>query len=1079
MKTPSSSANWADSIVLFLIAAFMINACATCFAQEAENEKRLLKNTRQLIFEGKRSGEGYFSSDGKSMVFQSERDPANPFFQIYLLDFEFGDVTSISPGDGKTTCAWVHPNKELVLFSSTHDDPQAKSKQRAEIEFRESGQTRRYSWDYDENYEMYSFDPSTKKYQRLTNVVGYDAEGSYSPDGKLIAFASNRNAYSEEMSDEDKELFELDPAYMMEIYIMNADGTGLKQLTDVKGYDGGPFFSPDGKRICWRRFAPNGATAEVMTMNIDGSDQKQITRFNKMSWAPYYHPSGKYLIFTTNEHGFANFELYLADTDGKSTPVRVTNTKGFDGLASFSPDGTKLTWTTNRNEKKQSQIFLADWDHELALKLLGIDQAISEEEATAGSLGNQTASQTSTGFNAEDVGRHVDFLCRRELGGRMTGSIGEKQATAYVAAYMDSLGIVPDGDDGTWFQSFDFPAGAELGKTNQLEFAGNKYKTGTDWTPITFSGSGTFDAAQVVFAGYGIDAPESDDQPAYNSYEGIDVAGKWVLMFRYLPDEVEAKRRNFLADHSQLRKKTMVARDKGAAGIIVVSGPKSNVKNQLVPLSSDFSSAGTSTGAISITDSVAEKWLSAAGKDLTELQTQLDTGKLITGFALSSEIKVAVDVVQNRGTGRNVVGRLVAADTPSAEAILIGAHIDHLGKGTSGSLAKSDEKGQIHVGADDNASGVAALLEVAEFLAAMKRQGKLNMKRDIVFAGWSGEELGLFGSKHYVKKTIGDRSKTSPLVAYSGDPHDLNALGKYYENFISQFDASDFIEADFQLLQSNIGDMKIVVKLLSSAAANQNGRNDETIENYSGIIERAEALTAETKKKNSVEPNKAGQGKPVVACLNMDMVGRMDDKVALQGLGSSNDWNRIIEKSNAVVGLPVEPVDDTKLPTDASSFYQAGIPILSAFTGSHNDYHTPRDTPEKLNYPDAARIARLMGLIARQLVISDEVPDYVRTVEKESKRVASAGRRARLGTVPNYTEKVAGVLLDDVEPGGPADQAGLKGGDIIIKLAGKKIENIYDYQYAIDVLKVGNESGVSIIRDEKRIDLKIVPGSRD
>ena len=130
-----------------IFATFFATTCLGAWqTEEPNNEARLLKKSRQLIFEGKRSGEGYFSSDGKQMVFQSERDPSNPFFQIYLLDFEFGDVTPVSPGHGKTTCAWVHPTKSnQVLFSSTHNDPEAKSKQRAEIEFRESGQTRRYS----------------------------------------------------------------------------------------------------------------------------------------------------------------------------------------------------------------------------------------------------------------------------------------------------------------------------------------------------------------------------------------------------------------------------------------------------------------------------------------------------------------------------------------------------------------------------------------------------------------------------------------------------------------------------------------------------------------------------------------------------------------------------------------------------------------------------------------------------------------------------------------------------------------------------------------------------------------------
>ena len=114
------------------------------------------------------------------------------------------------------------------------------------------------------------------------------------------------------MSERQQKLFELDPANMMEIYIMNADGSNVRQLTESPGYDGGPFFSPDGKKICWRRFSENGLRAEIMTMNVDGSQQRTITDMKKMSWAPFYHPSGEYLIFNTNKHGFKNFELYLS-----------------------------------------------------------------------------------------------------------------------------------------------------------------------------------------------------------------------------------------------------------------------------------------------------------------------------------------------------------------------------------------------------------------------------------------------------------------------------------------------------------------------------------------------------------------------------------------------------------------------------------------------------------------------------------------------------------------------------------------------------------------------------------------------
>ena len=323
-----------------------------------ENEKHFLSRVRQLTFEGKRAGEGYFNANGKELVFQSERIVANPFFQIYLMDLTTGDTNRISPGYGKTTCAWIHPVEQKVLFSSTHDDPDAKKKQKAELDLRASGKQRRYSWDYDPFFEIYVHNRKTGLNQNITKAKGYDAEGSYSPDGKLIAFASNRRAYNGSMTAAEKKTFDIDPATMIDIYLMNADGSNVKRLTTSKGYDGGPFFSPNGKRICWRRFSENGATAEIMTMKIDGTDQKQLTRLSAMSWAPYYHPSGEYLIFTTNKHGFANFELYIVDAEGKSKPVRVTTTAGFDGLPVFSP-GRKITLLDHKPDwrKKIANIY--------------------------------------------------------------------------------------------------------------------------------------------------------------------------------------------------------------------------------------------------------------------------------------------------------------------------------------------------------------------------------------------------------------------------------------------------------------------------------------------------------------------------------------------------------------------------------------------------------------------------------------------------------------------------------------------------------------------------------------------------
>jgi Tol biopolymer transport system component len=220
--------------------------------------------------------------------------------------------------------------------------------------------------------ELYVKSAKTGTYRRLTNARGYDAEGSYSPDGQWIVFSSTRQAYDHTPSAAEAKQLETDPSFFAEIYIMraDADGSGVKRLTNVTGYDGGPFFSPDGKRIIWRRFDEAGLIADVWTMNLDGSDQRQITNFGAMSWAPYIHPSGQYIIFASNKLGFDNFELFMVDIDGKKQPVRVTYSDGFDGLPVPSPDGTQLAWTTSRGGGREGQIFLAQWNHEHALAAL-------------------------------------------------------------------------------------------------------------------------------------------------------------------------------------------------------------------------------------------------------------------------------------------------------------------------------------------------------------------------------------------------------------------------------------------------------------------------------------------------------------------------------------------------------------------------------------------------------------------------------------------------------------------------------------------------------------------------------------
>lgn len=359
-----------------------INQVRTLDAQDVD-EAAFIRNARQLTLAGLRAGEGYFSADGRKMIFQSEREPGNPFFQIYLMDLTTGDTHRVSPGHGKTTCAWIHPDGDRVLFASTHEDEEARAKQEAEYEERASGRQRRYAWDYDKNYDIFQADPDGGNLVNLTDSVGYNAEGAYSPCGEKIVFASNRLAFERELTEEERERFELNQSFLMDLYLMDADGGNVRRLTDHPGYDGGPFFSSCGKMICWRRFNEKGDSAEIWVMDADGGNQRQVTRLAALSWAPFFHPSGEYLVFASNLQGFDNFELYIVDTAGERQPVRVTHTHGFDGLPVFAPCGKRLSWTSNRSQDGTSQIFLADWNHEHAQAALAAAPASAPNEAAS------------------------------------------------------------------------------------------------------------------------------------------------------------------------------------------------------------------------------------------------------------------------------------------------------------------------------------------------------------------------------------------------------------------------------------------------------------------------------------------------------------------------------------------------------------------------------------------------------------------------------------------------------------------------------------------------------------------------
>ncbi|MGH0034124.1 MAG: M28 family peptidase [Myxococcota bacterium] len=962
-------------------------------------ERAFLADVRQLTFAGRRSGEGYFDRVGRRMVFQSEREPGNPFYQIYLMDPVAGRVQRLSPGVGKTTCGWIHPGGRRVLFASTHADPRSEALQKAEIEKRAEGGARHYQWDYDPSFDLYSVDLDEQgelasEPRALAPARGYDAEGSYSPDGRWIVFASNRHAYdpvyASAFSASDRARLERDPASFVDLYLMDAHGGDLRRLTDSPGYDGGPFFSPDGRRIVWRRFGEDGKTAEIFSIGVDGSDERQLTHLGVLSWAPFYHPSGDYVVFSTNLHGFDDFELYAVDARGERDPIRITRRPKFDGLPAFLPDGRSLSWTSQRTPDGSSQIFRARWNDAEVRRRLDLP---AQHDATATPL-LPVPDGMHEAIDADDLRLHVEALTSDAADGRLTGTPGEKIATGYVARVFRAIGLEPAGDHGTYFHEFTFTAGVSLGEDNALETTGTAPGApapvvDVDWRPLAFSGVGEFGAAPVVFAGYGLVSPAGGGVPARDDFAGLDLEDRWVLVLRDVPGGASAPARRHWRRFASLRHKAMLARDRGARGVVFVRGPHSKLRHQLPDLALDGSLAGTRIAVAAATDALVQSWLAATspGRDLGRLQAALDGGEAVEGFELGElSLSARIDLVQQRRRGRNVIGRLrrpaaAAAEEEPPPALVLGAHVDHLGRGPStASLSTSNDPDQLHRGADDNASGVATLIEIAQWMAAQQSRGELAPARDVLFAAWSGEELGLLGSSRWVD------AESNPHEPFS---------------------------------------------------------------------ER------------------------VAAYLNMDMVGRLRDSLMLYGAASSGRWPALVERENLSVELPVQLLDDSYLPTDATTFYLAGSPILSAFTGVHEQYHKPEDTADLLDYEGMSDIGRLVAGIARAVAEDPTAPDYVATPPPRG-GPPRAGLRVYLGTVPDYARSdVRGVRLSGVTSDGPAEKGGLRAGDVIVRVGERQVENIYDYTYALGDLEIDEPVEIVVERDGRSLRLTVVPGSRN
>jgi TolB protein len=343
----------ARSIAAAVVAAFI------CFASlhaadetAAAEEAKSLGNIRQVTRGFTRAGEGYFSPDGKQIVYQAY-PLGYPFYQIYTQPLDKFEPRRISPGRGRTTCAFFSPDGKNILFASAHTDPDPEKTEKAARDEAAKGGRPKYQWDFDPNMEIYVIGADGLGMKRLMDSPGYDAEGSYSHDGKQIVFTSTRDG---------------DP----DIYVMNADGTNVRQITNVDGYDGGPFFSPDDKWIVYRTDRKAKDMLQVHVISVDGKHDTPLTdNTDQVNWCPYFHPNGKTIIWSSADYSRgpmgANFDLYAmeitltADSATPGTSRRITTHAKADVLPVFSPDGKQLMWTSNRTEDGTSQLYIADW----------------------------------------------------------------------------------------------------------------------------------------------------------------------------------------------------------------------------------------------------------------------------------------------------------------------------------------------------------------------------------------------------------------------------------------------------------------------------------------------------------------------------------------------------------------------------------------------------------------------------------------------------------------------------------------------------------------------------------------------
>ena len=559
--------------------------------------------------------------------------------------------------------------------------------------------------------------------------------------------------------------------------------------------------------------------------------------------------------------------------------------------------------------------------------------------------------------------------------GRGIGTAGIDSAAHWIAARLRASGFQPAGDSGSWYQPFEVTTGVVAEAPCVLIAGRQRFELGEVLQPLGFSNNGTAHA-RVVFAGYGITAPGYE----WDDYAGLDAHDAIVLVLTNEPGEMDSTSRfdgNLNTPFADLRTKAINAREHGALGMLVVNGPQHHAGEPVRAPSKDGEGYMTS-GMLAawISEGAADAILRSAGLDLVHAQAALETGKAPHSLALPDSITLTLNVRRTRATTRNVVGMLAGRDT--ARTLVLGAHYDHLGMGGPSSLAPNVRAA--HVGADDNASGVSAILAAAQRLGLRVRRG-WKPEHSIIVTAFSGEEIGLVGSAHFCD-----------------DPP----------------------------------------------------RPLETIE----------------------------------AMVNLDMVGRLrDDKLQVMGVGTAVEFPGLAGRVNAALPaahFALKTSEDGYGPSDHQSFYKKNIPVLMLFTGAHADYHKPSDTWDKIHGAGLARVSYYAQALIESLDVRPR-PAFTKAKSDASpgRITGGGGYGAYLGTIPDYMQTEGGVLLSGVRDGSPAQKAGLLANDVIVRFDGIRVDNIYDYTFALRTRKPGQDVRITVKRAGKDVDLVATLGRRN